>query len=348
MANQKVQLCMENRRLVTLCNHNFSREGILHPDRIMEEYDLLFMQNGEWNIIEDGQEFHLIPGSVLLLEPGKHHYSMEKCSPMMRNIYIHFRRDARDMDSSRISELVQEPISGNIAEQVSASNNLGNISAQVSPKTEWDVMNRLVHNHAAQNRNTEKGTHPNQTSAGTDSMLHEPQTNSPITNRSYLSVPKLIQTADHKEIRHTFEKIIDAFWAADDATRQLRCSLLLENLLLQLSELGNTESHGKTDVLITEIIHRFHVNPEEFLSPKELADNYHVSVRTISGRFKERTGMSVHQYQIQLKLDMAYDILPLSPERSLHDIALSFGFYDEFQFSKLFKRKFGISPSERR
>jgi len=87
---------------------------------------------------------------------------------------------------------------------------------------------------------------------------------------------------------------------------------------------------------------------DRFYSASELADSYYVSVRTISGRFKKATGESVHQYQINLKLDMAYDELPFSPNRPIRDVAKSYGFYDEYQFSKLFKRRFGIAPSQRR
>lgn len=274
--DKNVILSMNNRRRVTLCNHNFSHEGILHPDRVMDEYDLLFMQAGEWDIIEEeigdggkSDTYHLIPGSVLLLEPGKHHYSIEKCSPRMRNVYIHFAQEEGD----------------------AAQKTLGD---------------------------------------------------------SKLAVPKLVQTADNRDIHHGFEKVIDAFWSRDEeGMRELRSSIYLEELLLKLAEIGNL-SNGRADVLVSEIIHRFHCEPERFLSPEELAVNYGVSVRTISGRFKEQTGMSIHQYQLRVKLDMAYDMLPISPGRSLHDIALSYGFYDEFQFSKLFKRQFGISPSERR
>lgn len=342
MANEKVILGFENRRQVTLCNHNFSREGIFHPDRVMEEYDLLFMQNGEWDIIEDDREYHLVPGSVLLLEPGKHHYSLEKCSPMMRNIYIHFRQEPGDrgdvFDTQQDSESVLHteeviPTNRQLSIHSATSVNLENSP----PSTAW---------------NANSNSFPNTEREAINSLLIKKEATdsatSPTNNGYELVIPKLSQTADHKEIRHTFEKVIDAFWSSDSATRPLRCSLHLEHLLLQLSELGNAVSIGKTDILISEIIHRFHIEPEHFLSPQELADNYNVSVRTISGRFKERTGMSIHQYQLQLKLDMVYDLLPLSPGRSLHDIALSFGFYDEFQFSKLFKRKFGISPSERR
>lgn len=261
----KVSLSMDRRRKVTLCNHNFSVEGIYHPDRIMEEYDLLFLQDGQWEIIEDDHVFCLKAGDVLLLEPGKHHYSEKKCSPMMRNIYVHFENDSLDK--------------------------------------------------------TKEG------------------------NR--LEIMKHTRCEDHSEIRHSFERIVDAFWSVDEESRFLRSSLLLENLLLQLSDIGS-RTDSKADVLVSEIIHRFHCEPERFLSPEELALSYNVSVRTISGRFKKETGLSIHQYQLQTKLDMAYDLLPISPGRSLHDIALSFGFYDEFQFSKLFKRRYGIAPSKRR
>ncbi len=277
MDNAVVLLDFDVRRQVTLCNHNYSKEGILHPDRIMNEYDLLFMQHGEWDIIEDEIEYHLVPGSVLLLEPGKHHYSTTKCSPQMRNVYIHFIKEKSDIPFSNSTGIKKE---------------------------------KLKHNN-------------------------------------YLEIPKLSQTLEHKEIHHNFEQVIDAFWSPESANKNLKCSMYLEALLLKLSELTQV-SAKKNDILISEIIHRFHCEPEKFLSAQELASNYNVSVRTITGRFKEKTGVSLHQYQLQIKLDMAYDLLPISPGRSLHDIALSLGFYDEFQFSKLFKRKFGISPSERR
>ena len=102
------------------------------------------------------------------------------------------------------------------------------------------------------------------------------------------------------------------------------------------------------DVLIEDVIHRFYTSMERFYSSEELAEEYALSPRSLSSRFKKETGSSIHQYQIHLKLEMAYDLIPFSPGRSFRDIALSLGFYDEFQFSKLFKRQYGITPSARR
>lgn len=258
----EIHISTKNRKHVTLCNHNFSHEGIYHPDRVMSEYDLLYMQNGSWDIYEEDECYHVDENCCLLLEPGKRHYSLEKCSPEMRNVYIHFEADADD-------------ISGD------------------------------------------------------------------------LILSKLTDCNQNKNVYHYIEKIIEVFWNEETANKDVHLTALLECLLCELSDMYLAKKKN-TDVLITEIIHRIHTEPEKFFSPEELAEDYHVSIRTISSRFKKMTGMSVHQYQLALKLNMAYDMLPTNPDRGLRDIAKSLGFYDEYQFSKLFKRQFGISPSKRR
>ncbi len=262
---------MSGRREVTLCNHNFSEEGIYHPDRIMEDYDFLFMQKGEWTIVEDGETFHIGPGQILVLEPGRHHLSIDKCSPKMRNVYIHMRASGGDVPS------------------------------------------------------------------GFDAAGDGPR----------IYIGKLTDTTHHPELLHIFERIIETYFSYEATERDMRCSIYLEELLLRLSDI-NAMQTKQTDVLVQEIIHRFHSNADRFYSTAELAESYYVSVRTISGRFKRATGESIHQYQINLKLDMAYDELPFSPNRPIRDVAKSYGFYDEYQFSKLFKRRFGIAPSQRR
>lgn len=272
---QIIKLSAKNRRKVTLCNHNYSEDGVLHPDRIMQEYDMLFMQKGEWDIIEDGRCYHIGPGNLLILEPGRHHLSITKCTPKMRNVYIHFKREAGDILSGE-----------------EASDNSDEIGG-------------------------------------------------------YIEIKKLTDCSKNPEILHMYERIIESYFTLSGQMRELRCSILLEELLLKLSEINDSSVLG-TDILVQEMIHRIHSTPDRFISPKELADLYHVSIRTVSGRFKKVTGESIHQYQLKLKLNMAYDELPFNPDRPLRDFAISYGFYDEFQFSKLFKRQFGISPSERK
>lgn len=256
-----IYLSTEGRRRISACNVNYSPEGILHPDRVMSDYDLLYLQNGTWDIFEGNTLHHLEPRQLLLLEPGLHHYSLEKCAPHMRNMYIHF------------------------------------------------------------------------------SLLPEDGYPSPASLRLQKITPLSCSPAIHP----LFEQIIDTYWSGRPHAA-LRLRSLLELLLLELA-LPEETALPQTDGVVLQILHRFHTCSSRFFTPEELAQEAGISVRTLSARFKNSTGFSIHQYQIRLKLSMAREQLPQNPGRGLRDIALSFGFYDEFQFSKLFKRQFGYSPS---
>ena len=49
----EVKLTSLEKLNITTCNHNFSKDGILHPDRILTEYDLLYLSEGTWDIWEE-------------------------------------------------------------------------------------------------------------------------------------------------------------------------------------------------------------------------------------------------------------------------------------------------------
>ena len=251
----------EQRRRVCECNVNYSPEGIFHPDRVMEVYDLLYLTQGSWVIWEEEQSYPIRKGQILLLEPGRRHFSKEKCTPGMRKMYLHFERLDRD--------------------------------------------------------GTGEG--------------------------EGLWLPKVFDCEGSREISRLFEQMLEAFWSGG-RQQSLRTTALLELLLWELSAEGEREKKN-TDPLMREILQRFYSSPERFFSPEELAKDYGFSVRTISSRLRRYTGKSIHQYQMQMKLDMARSLLRQDQGRGLRDIAQSFGFYDEFQFSRLFKRQFGAPPS---
>lgn len=261
-ANPLCYLSTEDVRKVTLCNYNYSHEGIYHPDRIMNEYDMLFLTSGDWDIYEDDNLYHVSSGEILLLEPGKHHYSLTKCSPEMRNMFLHLSVLPRDG----------------------------------------------------------------------------------LSTSSSLSIAKLTNCNSHPNITKLFDEIINLYWSTEERLKDFRMQALLSRLLIELSDI--TEKPPKTVYAeISDILSRFRSNPDIFYSPEELANDYGMSLRTISSHFKAQTGTTIHQYQLNLKLDRAYDALIQNPSRSIKDLAISYGFYDEFHFSKLFKRRFGKSPS---
>ena len=68
--------------------------------------------------------------------------------------------------------------------------------------------------------------------------------------------------------------------------------------------------------------------------------------KTLERRFRAQSGMSPHQYQLEYKLSRAIDIIRFYPEITLTEAALMLGFYDSAHFSKVFKRKYGVSPND--
>lgn len=64
--------------------------------------------------------------------------------------------------------------------------------------------------------------------------------------------------------------------------------------------------------------------------------------------FKEHTGSSPIEFQNKCRLNIAKDYLTFYPEYSISSVASTLGFNDSLYFSKLFKKEYGISPSQYR
>ena len=88
---------------------------------------------------------------------------------------------------------------------------------------------------------------------------------------------------------------------------------------------------------------------------RRLAEEAHVSLHALAHDcglsyerfrkiFRERLGVSPHDYRIRRRMDLACMALR-SDERSVQDIATDLGYANPFQFSTQFKRLVGMSPS---
>ncbi len=116
-------------------------------------------------------------------------------------------------------------------------------------------------------------------------------------------------------------------------------------LLLELAELSRNNNGSISDKVVEDALHLIRMTPNKIFTLSELSETLNVSSRTLSSKFKKRTGKSIHQYELDLKLEMAYMVIRDYPDRPLKEVATNFGFYDEFHFSKLFKKKYGYPPS---
>ena len=85
----------------------------------------------------------------------------------------------------------------------------------------------------------------------------------------------------------------------------------------------------------------------ESLSVAQIAAAARMSERTLSRAFREATGLTLIDYQQQLRLELAATLLR-DPELSVDEIANKTGFADVRHFRRLWSRQFGSPPSTSR
>ncbi|WP_372885859.1 helix-turn-helix domain-containing protein [Shimia sp.] len=132
--------------------------------------------------------------------------------------------------------------------------------------------------------------------------------------------------------------------AAETVGRQL-----LELLGLLLDETSDSSTSSLSTVRMAHIarVEKFIranlKNPD--LSPDLVAEHCGISKRYLHDLFKDVNGTVSQQIRDQ-RLTAARDRLAAAPGLAIAEVSYRFGFSDQAQFSRLFKARFGMTPSD--
>lgn len=122
---------------------------------------------------------------------------------------------------------------------------------------------------------------------------------------------------------------------------------LLYNLLLELPyERMNIPLEKDNEM--ERAIQIIRTNPAETPSLEELARQLHISVSSLSHRFKKITGMSPAQYALQFRLEYAFLLLASPDLPNIENISEMCGFANRYHLSKQFKKQYGMAPGQMR
>ena len=152
--------------------------------------------------------------------------------------------------------------------------------------------------------------------------------------------------------RSTLEGILENMLSEmrfDDAATPLTLQVQLQELFLMIKRLG----------IPVNDVSDLHTNDEEVLkAARYISDHYNEPITTkqiasitgftpnyLSSKFRETTGIGLHEYLVFTRLHHAEKIL-LSTKTSITDIALQCGFSDSNYFKDAFKKMYGSSPRE--
>ncbi len=146
----------------------------------------------------------------------------------------------------------------------------------------------------------------------------------------------LIKAKSNPLVKHYFEKVVSAYKQGE----KLLSSVYFHTVLCELKNCIDT---GDT---LANQIRQFILFADGIPSNEEIARKFNISLKTAEQTFKRAFGKTMHQYILETKIETAKQYLIDFPNMRIYEISNALGFYDEFHFSKLFKKLVGVSPKE--
>ncbi len=133
-----------------------------------------------------------------------------------------------------------------------------------------------------------------------------------------------------------------------DARTPILMHYRLQEMLLVAGRVGHLagsvpEDIHTTDQAIVRAAEFMHAHLNEPLTAEEIASAAGFSPNYLSRKFRQATGMGVHEYLSFLRLQQAAVDLAETSD-SITDVALRCGFSDSNYFKDCFKRRYGVSP----
>ncbi len=178
---------------------------------------------------------------------------------------------------------------------------------------------------------------------------------------NYLPVPNggyIMHT--NGELRQKIFKICSSM-EAEKAVPKVGRYFMLKSYLIQLLLLiireqsdpveqmnGYAFESANKKYVVEQLLNYFEDHYSEKISLDQIAENMYLSPFYISKIFKSETGDTPIRHLINIRLEKAKELLKAGYGGSIQEVAAMVGYDDAYHFSKLFKKHFGITPTEAR
>jgi AraC-like DNA-binding protein len=167
-----------------------------------------------------------------------------------------------------------------------------------------------------------------------------------LRHRFFSARNPVIKIAAEDTVLATFSRVMQSVRANRPALQQILAGATdtLMGLIYsaqQTPAAADAQKANAIELAIARIQNEF----ERDLDMELLAQELGVSYSWFRSTFTSHTGLSPHQYLLELRLVRARSLLA-ETELSIKEIAVQTGFEDEYYFSRLFRQKLNLTPSQ--
>ncbi len=143
-----------------------------------------------------------------------------------------------------------------------------------------------------------------------------------------------------------FEKLVDSNISRDALSTLAEKSALLELLRIFLNNVDYSAILPvRSDDFVTRINNYIMRNMRSSITLKQLADTVHLHPNYFTQYFRKHFENSPIEYVNILRLEWAAQLLINNPDKSISEAAGEAGFNDYRYFGRLFRKRYGITPS---
>lgn len=148
----------------------------------------------------------------------------------------------------------------------------------------------------------------------------------------------------HEPLLALFQRLLETVQAALPGYPQVIAPITMEMLgLIYHLSTHQKQKENPDHQQIDKAMFLLRESLDKPVNMEELARDLPMGYSKFRKEFKRYTGTSPHEYQLQLRINKAKDLLQTTT-LNINQIGYQTGFDSSFYFSKLFKRKTGYSP----
>lgn len=175
--------------------------------------------------------------------------------------------------------------------------------------------------------------------------FHEDLVNEIIEFKDCIPFPTYIQLSQLHQGEYYLNEIVKGFQNKSLFYKEMISALLKAFLLMALHDyqMSNNKKTSNTEN-VNDIISYLHNHYNSRLTNKQLGEIFGFHPNYINRLVVKYTNMSIQQYLINIRMNKAIDLLQNS-NKSISEIAEIVGYNSIHYFSRTFKNKIGMAPS---